>query len=281
MEWTIAESAVISKTPIRDSEDRLVLTEGNNSIQFAAVVDGATDKSGRDYGGVSGGALAADIVADVLRAPAPDTSPFTTVTRITAALAKVRRHHNIGESDPLAPNAVAAVFIPDRHEVWRVGDVHFAVHSDSGWHEYPAEKKIDRVVAGIRAAYLHCLLARGVPAADLVASDPGRAMVLPVLREQGRLANLPGPYGYGLLNGTDVPPRFVEVIPLDSTADEVVLATDGYLSPAPTLADAEAALAASLAEDPLRINEYPATKGILPGASTFDDRTYLRLVRKR
>lgn len=52
--------------------------------------------------------------------------------------------------------------------------------------------------------------------------------------------------------------------------------TDGYLSPAASLAEAERELAESLARDPLRIGEHPSTKGLRPDANSFDDRTYLR-----
>jgi len=57
-----------------------------------------------------------------------------------------------------------------------------------------------------------------------------------------------------------------------------VLSTDGYPSPAPTLADAERELAAVLRDDPLRIDPArPGTKGRHPHATSFDDRAYLRL----
>jgi len=58
---------------------------------------------------------------------------------------------------------------------------------------------------------------------------------------------------------------------------EVVLDSDGYLSPAPTLRDPEAELSASLAADPLRIGVHASTKAPPAGANSFDDRTYVRL----
>ena len=59
---------------------------------------------------------------------------------------------------------------------------------------------------------------------------------------------------------------------------EVVLATDGYPTPAPTLTQAEAELAALLARDPLRIEKAaPGTKGRRPGHASYDDRAYVRL----
>lgn len=114
---------------------------------------------------------------------------------------------------------------------------------------------------------------------DLAAADPGRAMVMPLLRAQNLLANLDddGPLGFGLLDGGPVPARYVDIFELDETVMEVVLASDGHLSPAPTLRDAENELSGSLAADPLRIGVYASTKATAVGARSFDDRTYVRL----
>ncbi|MFK0230813.1 hypothetical protein ACIQUL_34135 [Streptomyces sp. NPDC090303] len=277
--WQVAEASEVPKNPSGPGEDRLVIVDRGGAVALAAVVDGATDKSGRDYGGTRGGALAADTVAGVLRTLTPDTTPSDAVARIATALVALRRRHGVADDDPLGPSAVAAVFMASRGEIWRVGDVHVALRSGEGWRTFPADKEIDRVVAHARAAYLRCLLADGIPASALAVTDPGRSMVLPVLQVQNRLANRADRYGYGLLDGTGVPPEFLQVFPVDATVREIVLASDGYLSPVPSLSEAEDALASSLAEDPLRVGDHPATKGVLPGEASFDDRTYLRLTR--
>ncbi|MFC8957505.1 hypothetical protein ACFT8P_33465 [Streptomyces sp. NPDC057101] len=186
-----------------------------------------------------------------------------------AALAALRRRHGIAGNDPLGPSAVTAVFMAGRGEVWRVGDVRVALRADEDWRTYPADKKIDQVVAGARAAYLRCLLAEGIPLPALAVTDPGRSMMLPVLRGQNRLANRIDHYGHGLLDGTDVPAEFLRVFPVDTTVREVVLAPDGHPAPAPALPEAEAALASFLAADPLRVGEHPETKGGAPGRRLF------------
>jgi hypothetical protein len=82
-----------------------------------------------------------------------------------------------------------------------------------------------------------------------------------------------------VLNGHRVPDRFVEVFPLDEEVLEVTLASDGYLSAAGRLGQAEDELAASLRADPMRIGAHPSTKGLAPDAISFDDRTYIRVRR--
>jgi hypothetical protein len=278
--WTVAEQAQVPKGAGR-GEDRLVVIDDDQGIRCVGVIDGATDQSGRTYEGLSGGALAAECVATSLRDLTAGTGPRTAVAAISADLARLRRDWSIAEDDPLAPSAVAAVLLPRRRLVWRVGDVHVAIGRVDGWEHHRGDKVIDRVLAGARAAYLHCLLADGHSATELAREDLGRALVLPVLRRQSILANRQedGPLGFGVLDGRRVPDRFVEVFPLDDGVLEVALASDGYLSAAGRLRQAEDELTASLLADPMRIGAHPSTKGLTPGANSFDDRTYIRVRR--
>ena len=61
-----------------------------------------------------------------------------------------------------------------------------------------------------------------------------------------------------------------------SSLNEVVLASDGYPFLEPTLAASEVALAEQIANDPQNIHSFIATKGIVEGNKSFDDRTYIR-----
>ena len=61
-----------------------------------------------------------------------------------------------------------------------------------------------------------------------------------------------------------------------SSPNEVVLASDGYPFLKPTLSASEAALAEQIANDPQNIHSFIATKGIVEGNKSFDDRTYIR-----
>ena len=62
------------------------------------------------------------------------------------------------------------------------------------------------------------------------------------------------------------------------SSSEIVLASDGYPFLKPTLAASEAALAEQIANDPQNIRSFIATKGIVEGNKSFDDRTYIRFV---
>ncbi|MDT0321860.1 hypothetical protein [Streptomyces millisiae] len=283
--WTVAEQAATPKQPAGHGEDRLVLVnDEGEGVRCAAVVDGATSKDTRTYGDQTGGARAAECVAEVLRRLPPNVAPTEALTMVTKELSALRRQWSIAPDDLMAPSAVAAVFLPGRRQVWRVGDVHIAIRTPNGWAHHPADKAIDRVVAAARAALLRCRLAQGASIDELAATDPGRTMLLPILKEQNVLANDTDPHnplGFGVLDGRPVPDRYLETISLPPDAIEVVLASDGYLSAAPTLREAEDQLTLSLAEDPLRIGAYASTKATPPGARSFDDRTYIRLRLRR
>jgi hypothetical protein len=209
----------------------------------------------------------------------PDADPLDALDAVIRQLSLLRQEWSIASDDPLAPSAVAAVLMPERRQIWRVGDVHVAIRRGEHWDIHPAVKAIDRVVADARAALLLCRLAQGDTPGRLAVTDPGRAMVMPLLEAQNVLANLDddSPLGFGVLDGRRVPGRYLTVLDLDETVTEVVLASDGYLSPGPTLRDAEAELSASLAADPLRIGLHASTKAAPDGANSFDDRTYVRL----
>lgn len=116
---------------------------------------------------------------------------------------------------------------------------------------------------------------------DGTGEDPGRAAILPLLRLQPSFANLDGEWGYGVINGTPVPPRYRIIRHIN--ADRLVLATDGYprlvFNGLPDFVAAEQHLAAMLAKDPLCVSELRSTKMPRHGDASFDDRTWLEVER--
>ena len=81
---------------------------------------------------------------------------------------------------------------------------------------------------------------------------------------------------FSVVDGFDIPMEKVKVVPIPS-GHEVVLSTDGYPFLLPTLTESETALARLIATDPLCISEYLATKGVMEGNVSFDDRAYVRI----
>ncbi len=243
---------------------------------FVAVFDGATDKSGVRYDGRSPGRFAADIGAAALAALPPEAGARAAIDHVATALAEAVAAVAPGTGRPDMPPCFAmVVYSRHRHEIWRVGDCPFGIDDRADEPTSP----IDRATIAARAAYLHSLIAQGATVESLVADDPSRPLLAPMFRAQCALVNRTddNPYAYGAIDGSPVPDRFVEVVPVPAGARSVVLASDGYPELLGTLAQTEQALARLLAADPLCIRLRPNTKGIGPGQISFDDRAYVRL----
>lgn len=269
MGFAVVESFTTSKSgdPVLNED---VVVDGPD---WAVVCDGATDKSGYLHDGETGGRVTARVTAEVVAAAATGTSPASLVAAINAAY---RRTFG-ADLDRLGLDRPSCSFVGvDKRAgvVVRVGDVAWA----DGIATHRGAKEIDALHSRRRAEHLHALLRAGADVDELRASDPGRGLILPSLRAQAALRNdATADLGFGAIDGTPVPERFAETWSVG--ASDIVVATDGYPVLLPTLAQTEACLASDLEADPLRIGAHPSTKGVLPGHDSFDDRTYLRLVR--
>ncbi len=242
---------------------------------FAAVFDGATDKTDVLYDGVPGGRFAADALVRAMEGMEPEISSNECVATLTIALADAILESGPSRQPRDEPSASAVIYSAVRSEIWRVGDCSWSVNGQPSL----GRKLIDEIVANARAALLNALLIGGSTLDELRSSDPGREMTMPLLEEQYRFRNVANPgqiLGFGALDRTPVPARFIEVTSVGPHCD-VVLASDGYPRLLPTLADTEEALAQDLAHDPLRIGQFKATKAVAVGQISFDDRAYVRL----
>lgn len=270
MSLAVIESFVAGKSPDRPCEDVVVVTDG-----FAAVVDGGTDMSGRLFAGKPGGLLAADTVADEIRALDPDVDVTDFVAQLAGGLRRaVSAGHGPLDPDMVWPYASVVCVSAARRQVWRVGDCHTVV---DGTPHYGG-KRVDDAAYTFRAAVTAALLARGTPLDTVLADDPGTRACTPLYEIQQHLANRPGPWGFGVINGEPVPPDLVDVIDLPGHDHEVILASDGYPEILPTLARSEHRLRELLAEDPTGTGPlWRIGKTLRPGYDSMDDRSWLRL----
>lgn len=265
----ILEQFVRGKHPDqRRCEDLVVVTD-----QRVAVIDGATDKSARRFTtsgeDTSGGRFAALVLADALHDIEPGTAPDTAVGELNRRLADAVAEQVGHRPSADCPGATIVVYDQVLRAVWRVGDCPFRIDDEL----HPGDTAIDRLTSDFRAAYLATLPADATPEDR----DPGREVILPLLRRQSALANRPGEFGYGVVNGQPVPAEFIHTVAVGPHVREIVLASDGYPTLPATLADAEAALQAALDADPRCVGVLRSTKGLMPGLRSFDDRAWVRL----
>lgn len=258
----VLELFVAGKRPATRCEDAIVVCPG-----YLAVFDGMSSPFGKQVS-PSTGWLASTAAADALLQVRQEAGAEEVVAALADAVAAVRPEQLDGPF-----GTVCAIYSRHRRQIWRVGDIALRI----GETEYPAGKRVDTAMVLFRQAVNHGRLAGGMPLGELLESDPGLRAAEPLLRVQHHLANRVGPLGYGVLDGLPVPAEYLEILPVGSEIEQIVLASDGFVSAAPSFAQAESALAQALARDPACINELSGMgKAPKNGIGMPDDRAYLR-----
>lgn len=267
----------------RLSEDGFVVREDGS---FVAVIDGATPKSRRLWGGKTSGRMAMETLKAAVEKLAPEADFDSFVATAGEAFRAVYSASGVSmrtlDREPWERMAASvAMYSAARSEVWMVGDCRFAING----RVYGHEKRIDRVLARARAEANAYLLRHGHDASELRRRDLGRELISADLRGQclfqNRQSNL-CEYSYCVIDG--FPLSRGASLPTDAKTlrvavprgSEVVLATDGYPRIMPTLGESEEWLAKAVSADPLCILDNVQTKGVGADCETYDDRTYVR-----
>lgn len=266
---TIIETFEKSKRIHSLNEDMLGITS-----PFLVVLDGVTGKDNSTYRNLTGGRFAAETILNTIGFLPPNIDAHSAISAINNALRDAIISET-GAMPPHPPGAQLAVYSSTRKEIWRVGDIHLRIEDHCPPTPIPPT---DAIAVDFRAALLEALLLSGTSVEALLKEDPSWTSLLPLLSRQDVFANLQEdhPLAYGVINGTTIPERFIQIFPVLS-GQEVVFASDGYLSAKGTLEEAEKELANILQHDPLLIRLY---KGFRPTAEdgSFDDRAWLRFV---
>jgi hypothetical protein len=271
MPFVVIESSVRGKwdDPSR-CEDVIVTTE-----HFAAVIDGATARQPEQkIAGLSPGRFAALAGKAAFETLTPSSTATEAVVAMSHGLTIALSEAAISSGPQ--PEAIFGfvAYSPARREIWRVADCYFL------WDGYLNAPRLEaeRVPIEARSMLLQCLALSGASIEELRADDPSVQVIAPLIKAHASIRNRPGtPWSFGAIDGRSVPSEFIEVFAVPDHVEEVVLASDGWPELRPTLAESEAGLARVLRDDPLMICVSPATKGVAPGAISFDDRAYLRL----
>lgn len=228
-----------------------------------AVIDGSTSKTPfRIDPAMTNGQLAMTAIRDYI------TQMPAAITCEEFCQAITRQLYHIYISSHVDPDmlrhhpekrltASAAIYSPYHHEVWLVGDCQAMVNG----HLYDNGKPYEQAIAARRAAYIQ----------QGYSPQEARKMIEPLLIEAMKGQNV----DYAVIDGFPILTKGVKVIHVES--EEVVLASDGYPSLRASLAESESVLERQLSNDPQNIHDFLATKGLMPGNRSFDDRAYIRI----
>ena len=278
----IIESSIIGKKSPEACEDGMVITD-----DFIAVIDGSTSKTPKHLNpDMKNGRYAMMLISEYIReelkadASVDDFCQGVTAYIYNKVYEKLGVEERLKEHPEERLTASVILYSRTRNEVWMVGDCQAIIDGKLYENGKPYEEKIARERVE--------LIKQGLSPAE------ARKQIEPLLIE----AMLSGQnQNYTVIDGFPIYREGVKVVALKtkpvsssietyfqeqtkpvSSSNEVVLASDGYPFLKPTLAASEAALAEQIANDPQNIRSFIATKGIVEGNKSFDDRTYIRFV---
>lgn len=264
----IIEQSIIGKHTAADCEDGIVVT--NN---FVAVIDGSTSKTSKHINPtMSNGRYCMAVVSNYIKTIPADTSLDDFCQGVTAAI-----HAIYPADDTLLQKhpeerlcASAIIYSNLRREIWMIGDCQCIVNNRLYTNGKPSEAAIANKRSSIfaREQTAHPDMIKD----GRIAHDYARDAILPDLVASMQEENKT----YAVIDGFPIYKDGVKTIALSADDTEIVLATDGYPFLYPTLCKSEKMLERQLAEDPFNIGTFKATKGLMYGSSSFDDRAYIR-----
>lgn len=256
----VIESKIVGKKSEETCEDGMV-----NSADFIAVIDGSTSKTPKQLNpdmrnGRYAMLLISEYIHEELGAVATVEDFCQGVTdyiynKVYAPLAVAER---LAEHPEERLTASAIIYSCARREVWMVGDCQAII----GGTLYENGKPYEAQIARKRVE----LMRQGLSPIE------ARKQIEPLL-VQAMLAGQNK--SYAVIDGFPIYQDGVLVVTAP-VASEIVLASDGYPFLKSTLAESEAALAKQIVHDPQNVETFIATKGVVDGNKSFDDRTFVR-----
>lgn len=233
---------------------------------FIAVIDGVTSKSNTLFNGKAGGRAAMEKTKEYLSAADPNSTPEQLFNGINEAV------KSIYDTTPTGEAAVfAVIYNIKQKKIQSIGDCQYLIN---GVH-HTDEKIFDKIVGDARALALELARLDGESDENLLNNDIGREFIMPLLKKQHLLANSNSKYGFAVLNGT--PFDTSKILTFDvKENDTIIMASDGYPEIFDTLEKTEERLKEIIKKGPLCDTDFISTKGIAPGNTSFDDRTYIK-----
>ena len=293
----IIESSIIGKKSPEACEDGMVVTD-----DFIAVIDGSTSKTPKHLNpDMKNGRYAMMLISEYIReelkadASVDDFCQGVTAYLYNKVYEKLGVEERLKEHPEERLTASAILYSRTRNEVWMVGDCQAIIdgklyENGKPYEEKIARKRVELIAQGLSPAEARKQIEPLLIKAMLSGQNQTYTVIdgFPVYREGVKVVSVSDSSSVqdsvsssdfcsvqdpvscsGSASASDTIP---------SSSSEIVLASDGYPFLKPSLAASEAALAEQIANDPQNIHSFIATKGIVEGNKSFDDRTYIRFV---
>lgn len=287
----IIESSIIGKKSPEACEDGMVVTD-----DFIAVIDGSTSKTPKHLNpdmknGRYAMMLISEYIWEELKADASvdDFCLGVTAYIYNKVYEKLGVEERLKEHPEERLTASAILYSRTRNEVWMVGDCQAIIdgklyENGKPYEQEIARKRVELIEQGLSPAEARKQIEPLLIKAMLSGQNQTYTVIdgFPIYREGVKVVSVSDSSSVqDSVPASDSVPcsdsaSASDTIP--SSSSEIVLASDGYPFLKPTLAASEAALAEQIANDPQNIRSFIATKGIVEGNKSFDDRTYIRFV---
>lgn len=287
----IIESSIIGKKSPEACEDGMVVTD-----DFIAVIDGSTSKTPKHLNpDMKNGRYAMMLISEYIReelkadASVDDFCQGVTAYIYNKVYEKLGVEERLKEHPEERLTASAILYSRTRNEVWMVGDCQAIIdgklyENGKSYEQEIARKRVELIEQGLSPAEARKQIEPLLIKAMLSGQNQTYTVIdgFPIYREGVKVVSVSDSCSV-----QDSVPASDSVHCSDSvsasgtisvSSSEIVLASDGYPFLKPTLAASEAALAEQIANDPHNIRSFIATKGIVEGNKSFDDRTYIRFV---
>lgn len=287
----IIESCIIGKKSPEACEDGMVVTD-----DFIAVIDGSTSKTPKHLNpDMKNGRYAMMLISEYIREELKTDASVDEFCQGVTAYIYNKVYEKLGVEERLKEHpeerltASAILYSRTRNEVWMVGDCQAIIagklyENGKPYEEKIARKRVELIAQGLSPAEARKQIEPLLIKAMLSGQNQTYAVIdgFPIYREGVKVVSVSDSSSV-----QDSVPASDSVPCSDSasasgtisvSSSEIVLASDGYPFLEPTLAASEAALAEQIANDPQNIHSFIATKGIVEGNKSFDDRTYIRFV---
>lgn len=287
----IIESSIIGKKSQEACEDGMVVTD-----DFIAVIDGSTSKTPKHLNpdmknGRYAMMLISEYIWEELKADASvdDFCQGVTAYIYNKVYEKLGVEERLKEHPEERLTASAILYSRTRNEVWMVGDCQAIIdgklyENGKPYEQEIARKRVELIEQGLSPAEARKQIEPLLIKAMLSGQNQTYTVIdgFPIYREGVKVVSVSDSSSVqDSVPASDSVPCSGSVSAsgtISVSSSEIVLASDGYPFLEPTLAASEAALAEQIANDPQNIRSFIATKGIVEGNKSFDDRTYIRFV---
>ena len=285
----IIESSIIGKKSPEACEDGMVVTD-----DFIAVIDGSTSKTPKHLNpDMKNGRYAMMLISEYIReelkadASVDDFCQGVTAYIYNKVYEKLGVEERLKEHPEERLTASAILYSRTRNEVWMVGDCQAIIdgklyENGKPYEQEIARKRVELIEQGLSPAEARKQIEPLLIKAMLSGQNQTYTVIdgFPIYREGVKVVSVSDSCSVqDSVPASDSVPCSDSVSAsgtISVSSSEIVLASDGYPFLKPTLAASEAALAEQIANDPQNIHSFIATKGIVEGNKSFDDRTYIR-----